>query len=66
MIDKNAIRERAYELWELQGRPEGEEEHFWRLAEEQLQTEQESGERPSESFSGGIESGVAPPAPTPE
>ncbi len=66
MIDENAIRERAYELWELQGRPEGEEEHFWRQAKEQLQAEEEAGKQPSDAFSGGIESNVPPPAPKPD
>lgn len=40
MIDEQAIRARAYRLWEAAGSPEGEEERFWREAERQLKEEQ--------------------------
>ena len=30
------IRERAYALWEADGRPEGRERYYWRKAEEEL------------------------------
>lgn len=39
MIDESKVRERAYELWEKDGRPEGSEEFYWRLAQEQLESE---------------------------
>ena len=39
MIDDSKVRERAYELWEKDGRPEGSEEFYWRLAQEQLEAE---------------------------
>lgn len=39
MIDDHQVRERAYELWEKDGRPEGAEEKYWRLAQEQLEAE---------------------------
>lgn len=39
MIEDLKIRERAYELWEKDGRPEGSEEFYWRLALEQLEAE---------------------------
>ena len=32
---------RAYELWEKAGKPEGRDEEFWRLAEEELLREAE-------------------------
>jgi hypothetical protein len=35
------IRERAYELWERNHRPEGFEIQFWLLAERELRTERE-------------------------
>ncbi|MBE7247851.1 MAG: DUF2934 domain-containing protein [Actinomycetospora chiangmaiensis] len=50
------IRERAYELWERNHRPEGFEIEFWLLAERELRKERErrkdddpvpSGSRPS-------------------
>jgi hypothetical protein len=37
MTEESQIRERAYELWERDGRPEGAEEFYWRLAQEQLE-----------------------------
>lgn len=39
MIEDMKVRERAYELWEKDGRPEGSEEMYWRLAQEQLEAE---------------------------
>jgi hypothetical protein len=30
------IRQRAHELWEQAGKPEGREDEFWRLAEKDL------------------------------
>jgi hypothetical protein len=30
------IRTRAHELWELAGKPDGKEEHFWMEAEREL------------------------------
>jgi uncharacterized protein YhdP len=38
MIDDSKVRERAYELWEKDGRPEGSEEFYWQLAQGQLET----------------------------
>jgi hypothetical protein len=37
--DQQAIRERAHQLWEAAGRPEGKEDHFWLEAERQLKEE---------------------------
>ncbi|MBR0904156.1 DUF2934 domain-containing protein [Bradyrhizobium liaoningense] len=31
-----AVAARAYELWEKAGKPEGRDEDFWRLAEQEL------------------------------
>jgi hypothetical protein len=39
MIEDLKVRERAYELWEKDGRPEGSEEFYWRLAQDQLTAE---------------------------
>ena len=33
------IRERAYQLWEKAGKPEGKEDHFWLEADRQLNQE---------------------------
>jgi Protein of unknown function (DUF2934) len=33
---RKEIENRAYELWEKNGRPEGREEEFWKLAEQEL------------------------------
>ncbi|MGY3484420.1 hypothetical protein ACVW1C_002303 [Bradyrhizobium sp. USDA 4011] len=37
-----AVAARAYELWEKAGRPEGRDEEFWHLAEQQLLNEDKS------------------------
>jgi hypothetical protein len=36
---EESIRHRAYLLWEAEGRPDGRDEYYWRLASSQLQTE---------------------------
>ena len=37
------IRVRAHELWEQAGKPEGQDEAFWHLAERDLQEQEQSG-----------------------
>lgn len=34
---EHSVRERAYALWEQDGRTMGRDEHYWRLAEQELQ-----------------------------
>jgi hypothetical protein len=36
------IAARAYKIWEERGRPEGKEEEFWHLAEQELLNEDQS------------------------
>jgi hypothetical protein len=36
------IKNRAYEIWERNGRPEGKEDEFWQLAEQELRNEDQS------------------------
>jgi hypothetical protein len=36
------IAARAYRLWEAAGEPEGKDEEFWRIAEQQLLDEEKS------------------------
>ena len=36
------IKSRAYEIWERNGRPEGREDEFWCLAEQELRNEDKS------------------------
>jgi hypothetical protein len=36
------IKNRAYEIWERNGRPEGREDEFWRQAEQELRNEDKS------------------------
>lgn len=38
------ILNRAYEIWERNGRPEGREDEFWHQAEQELRAEQERGD----------------------
>jgi hypothetical protein len=40
MIDPEDIRTRTHELWELAGKPDGKEEHFWIEAERELRERQ--------------------------
>ena len=35
LISDDAIRQRAYFLWEADGRPDGRGEHYWQLAHEE-------------------------------
>ncbi|MGY2048469.1 DUF2934 domain-containing protein [Methylobacterium sp. JK268] len=35
---ENSIRERAYALWERDGRTMGQDEHYWSLAEQELRS----------------------------
>ncbi len=32
MVSEDAVRDRAYYLWEADGRPEGRHDHYWGLA----------------------------------
>ena len=43
------IRERAYELWELEGRPEGSPEAYWHRAKELIEAETHSAYPPTQS-----------------
>lgn len=36
------IRERAHQLWEQAGKPEGREDEFWQAAEQELRNEDKS------------------------
>lgn len=46
------IRERAYELWERNHKPEGFEIEFWLLAERELRQERERRKPPADTASG--------------
>jgi hypothetical protein len=39
---KQEIDARAYQLWEKAGRPEGREDEFWHLAQQELRNEDKS------------------------
>jgi hypothetical protein len=41
------IRERAYEIWSVQGRPEGRAEEYWLMAEREILTVPAVTSRPS-------------------
>lgn len=36
------IRERAHEIWERHGKPDGNAQEFWQLAEQELRNEDKS------------------------
>jgi len=35
MVNEDAIRQRAYYLWEADGRPDGRHDHYWSLAHQE-------------------------------
>jgi len=66
-VDESRIRDRAYELWEREGRPEGAAHSHWKQASDELESEASdtSNADTLEDASGGVESGVAQPMPKP-
>ncbi|SFK13327.1 Protein of unknown function [Bradyrhizobium sp. Gha] len=40
--NEQEIRERAHQLWERAGKPEGREDEFWHAAEQELRNEDRS------------------------
>ncbi len=56
------LRERAYALWEAEGRPEGREVEHWSMAEREL-TEAEA--RPATTLKGASSAEGKPPARSP-
>ena len=51
MLPEQRIREMAYQLWEEAGHPEGQQEHFWFLAEARIQQQEDKlDEELAESF----------------
>lgn len=65
--DDERIRERAHQLWERDGMPEGEHERHWRQASEELRAENSGvGSGDSESvMDQGLSSGLQPGGTTP-
>lgn len=51
------IRQRAYEIWEAEGRPEGQEADHWQRARDEIEPFYKEGN----AEAGGIESSVAIP-----
>jgi hypothetical protein len=46
---EDEIRIRAYLLWELEGRQEGKEDHYWQRARELIESESHSAYPPAPS-----------------
>ncbi|SMQ74523.1 Protein of unknown function [Devosia lucknowensis] len=40
-VDEDKIRDRAYQLWDQAGRPEGREQEFWYDAQRELAEEED-------------------------
>lgn len=53
--DHDWIRQRAYEFWEIEGRPAGKHEEHWQRAAEQREAEQGRGEPPVRGEVPGLE-----------
>lgn len=47
-IDDERVRVRAYLLWEAGGRPEGQADHYWSLARDELAAEIAGGRKPKQ------------------
>jgi len=58
MSDEQRIRDRAYEIWEAKGRPEGQEAEHWAQARDEVEFYKEG-----DATAGSVESGVAIPMP---
>jgi hypothetical protein len=46
---EQAIRERAFLLWEMEGRPEGREEEYWHRARERIEAETHAAYPPAQA-----------------
>jgi hypothetical protein len=46
MAKRAAVERKAYELWEQAGRPHGQDERFWFLAEETLESREYGQDHP--------------------
>lgn len=64
-LDEKKIQERAHQLWEREGRPEGAAQSHWKQAAEEIRSEAQTATNADtlETASGGVESGVAQPMP---
>lgn len=52
-ISEEKIRQRAQEIWEQEGRPDGRAEEHWRQAAEELMREDEDGQGSQQKQDGG-------------
>ncbi|HBB78461.1 hypothetical protein BBI09_21055 [Stutzerimonas xanthomarina] len=59
MNEDDRIRERAYQIWEDEGRPEGQQAEHWARAREELESFYKEGN----PLAGSVESSVAIPMP---
>ncbi|WP_313087142.1 DUF2934 domain-containing protein [Pseudomonas sp.] len=59
MSDEQRVRERAYQIWEAKGRPDGQQEQHWAEAREELEPFYKEGD----ATAGSVESSVGIPMP---
>ncbi len=60
MTDREAIiRERAYRLWEAEGRPDGRHEHHWSAAEQEIGADPRVSSAGGEAEASGLVSAMA-------
>ncbi|SNR44296.1 DUF2934 domain-containing protein [Paracoccus sediminis] len=60
MNDQERIKQRAHEIWESEGRPEGREAEHWSRAEEELRSQSGGGKPDAGDQSPELEQTVAP------
>jgi hypothetical protein len=46
MVSEEAMRQRSYEIWQLQGRPDGKALEHWLQAKAELESEQKQSAKP--------------------
>jgi hypothetical protein len=59
-LNEEDVKQRAYQLWEQEGRPEGREFQNYMDAVAQLMAEQNGGDTPATPGSGGISTNLHP------
>jgi hypothetical protein len=56
---RRVVRERAYMLWEADGRPDGRDLEYWTRAEDELASQSDAGEEDPLAGIEGLEPGTA-------
>lgn len=66
MTDESRIREIAYQIWLVEGQPEGQHERHWDMARKLVEAEQQQPPSPSTATESRPKPVMAPPPPSTE